>query len=148
MGRELEKLLLIPINNFNNMLTVLGLGHFAPLLSMYDFDGRRAMAVYIGNNVVENDTYITTAEQTETILGLLAPLVKDQEDGPTPDKWDDPDEFVEEQALMGKIVHMLKADGDADQQYLILNTARTHFGLGGPSRISSTLPSIVMFAYK
>ena len=75
-------------------------------------------------------------------------FITDQEDGPTPDKWDDPDEFVEEQNLMGKIIHMLKADNDPDQQYQILSTARKHFGLGGPSRIDSTLPPIVMFAYK
>ena len=56
------------------------------LSSMYDFEGRRAMAVYVANNVIENDTLITTAEQTEIILGLLAPLIQDQEDGPTPDK--------------------------------------------------------------
>merc|ERR1712223_436873 len=148
VGRELEKLLLIPINNYNDMITVLGLGHFATLLSMYDFEGRRAMAVYIANNVVDNETSIATAEQTEVVLGLLAPLIQDQEDGPTPDKWDDPDEFVEEQNLMGKIIHMLKADNDPDQQYQILSTARKHFGLGGPSRIDSTLPPIVMFAYK
>merc|ERR1712223_1098020 len=148
VGRELEKLLLIPINNFNDMITVLGLSHFATLLSMYDFEGRRAMAVYIANNVVDNETSIATAEQTEVVLGLLAPLIQDQEDGPTPDKWDDPDEFVEEQNLMGKIIHMLKADNDPDQQYQILSTARKHFGLGGPSRIDSTLPPIVMFAYK
>merc|ERR1712223_1614117 len=148
VGRELEKLLLIPINNFNDMITVLGLPHFAPLLNMYDFEGRRAMAVYVANNVIENDTLITTAEQTEIILGLLAPLIQDQEDGPTPDKWDDPDEVVEEQNLMGKIIHMLEADNDPDQQYQILSTARKHFGLGGPSRIDSTLPPIVMFAYK
>ena len=43
---------------------------------MYDFEGRRAMAVYVANNVIENDTFITTAEQTEIILGLLAPLVR------------------------------------------------------------------------
>ena len=148
VGRELEKLLLIPINNYNDMITVLGLVHFSPLLSMYDFEGRRAMAVYIANNVVDNETYISTAEQTETILGLLAPLIKDQEDGPTPDKWDDQDEFVEEQALMGKVVHMLKAEANPDGQYQILSTARKHFGLGGPMRISSTLPPIIMFAYK
>ena len=58
------------------MITVLGLAHFAPLLSMYDFEGRRAMAVYIANNVVDNDTYIATAEQTEVVLGLLAPLIQ------------------------------------------------------------------------
>merc|ERR1712012_1461709 len=32
VGRELEKLLLIPINNFNDMINVLKLPHFAPLL--------------------------------------------------------------------------------------------------------------------
>lgn len=147
VGRELEKLLLIPINSYNDMIMVLGLSHFAPLMSIYDFEGRRAMAVYIANNVVEHETYITTAEQTETVLGLLGPLIQNQEDGPTPDKWDDPEEFLEEQALMGKIVHMLKADDDPDQQYQILSTARKHFGMGGPTRIDSTLPPIVTSAY-
>ena len=49
---------------------------------------------------------------------------------------------------MGKIVHMLNAENDPDQQYQILSTARKHFGLGGASRIDSTLPPIIMFAYK
>lgn len=148
VGRELEKLLLIPINNLNDMIAVLGLAHFAPLLSMFDFDGRRAMAVFIGNNIIDNDTCITTAEQTETVLGLLAPLIKDQEDGPTPEKWDDMDEFAEEQSLMGKIVHVLRSEDNLDQQYQILSNARKHFGLGGPHRIGSTLPPIVIAAYK
>ena len=115
---------------------------------MYDFEGRKAMAVYVASNVVDNDTYIATAEQTETILGLLAPLIQDQEDGPTPEKWDDQEEFAEEQSLMGKVVHLLKADSDADQQYQILSMARKHFGLGGPQRIGSTLPPIVMATFK
>merc|ERR1712029_820613 len=45
VGREMEKLLLIPLNNYNDMITVLGLTFFTPLLAMYDFEGRRAMAV-------------------------------------------------------------------------------------------------------
>merc|ERR1719210_2638835 len=149
VGRELEKLLLIPINNFNDMINVLQLPHFAPLLGMYDFEGRRAMAVYIANNVIENETFITNSELTETILGLLAPLIQDQEDGPTPDKWDDAEEFAEEQSLMGKVVHLLKAEAkQPDQQYQILSVARKMFGLGGTQSIGSTLPPIVMAAYK
>ena len=112
---------------------------------MYDFEGRKAMAVYVASNVVDNDTYIATAEQTETILGLLAPLIQDQEDGPTPDKWDDQEEFAEEQSLMGKVVHLLKADSDPDQQYQILSMARKHFGLG---MISYKNPLITSFGYK
>ena len=64
-------------------------------------------------------------------------------------KWDDPEEFAEEQSLMGKVVHLLKAaESDPDQQYQILSMARKHFGLGGPQRIGSTLPPIVMAAFK
>merc|ERR1719225_1880846 len=40
VGREMEKLLLIPLNNYNDMITVLGLTFFTPLLAMYDFEGR------------------------------------------------------------------------------------------------------------
>ena len=55
---------------------MLSLAHFPALLSMYDFEGRRAMAVYIANNVVDNETSIANAEQTEVVLGLLAPLIQ------------------------------------------------------------------------
>ncbi len=78
VGRELEKLLKIPINNFNDILTVLGLAHFAPLLQLFDFDGRKALSVFIAENALENETFIPTSDQVDTILGLLAPLIADQ----------------------------------------------------------------------
>ena len=34
VGREMEKLLKIPISNYNDVLTVLALPNFAPLLAM------------------------------------------------------------------------------------------------------------------
>jgi len=97
VGRELEKLLKIPITNFNDILTVLGLSNFSPLFNMYDFEGRKAMSTFIALNVIENETFISTEEKAETILSLLAPLVTDQVDGPSADKWTDPEEFAEEQ---------------------------------------------------
>ena len=78
VGRELEKLLKIPINNFNDIMTVLRLSHFAPLLQLFDFDGRKSLAVFIAENVLENETQIPNSEQVDTILGLLAPLIADQ----------------------------------------------------------------------
>ena len=65
VGRELEKLLKIPINNFGNMLTVLQLSHFVPLISMYDFEGRKAMSCYIADDVVETETFIPSVEQVD-----------------------------------------------------------------------------------
>ena len=43
------------------------------------------------------------------MLNVLAPLAEDQSDGPTANEWDDPEEFVEEQGLMGRLIHMLRS---------------------------------------
>lgn len=84
----------------------------------------------------------------------------------------DPEDFKEEQWLLGRLVHLLKAS-TPDQQYLvsklgngrqwvmgdggyliwyfllqILNTARKHFGTGGENRIIHTLPSLVFEAFR
>lgn len=97
VGREMEKLLKIPIVNFNDILTVLRLANFTPLLNMFDFEGRKSMSSFIVDNVIENETTIATSEMADTILTMLAPLVSDQEDGPKAEDWDDPEEFLEEQ---------------------------------------------------
>ena len=147
VGRELEKLLKIPINNFGNMLTVLQLAHFVPLISLYDFEGRKAMSCYIADDVVETETYIPSVEQVEILLSVLAPLAEDQSDGPTANEWEDPEEFVEEQGLMGRVIHLLRSP-NPDMQYQILSCARKHLGQGGPKRIGFTLPPIVVSAFQ
>ena len=37
VGREMEKLLKIPIDSYNDVLVVLGLEHFIPLLNFFDY---------------------------------------------------------------------------------------------------------------
>ena len=49
---------------------------------------------------------------------------------------------------MGRLIHLLASPDDPDQQYNILSTARKHFGTGGPERIGSSLPPIVIAAYR
>jgi hypothetical protein len=46
-----------------------------------------------------------------------------------------------------RFIHHLRSD-IPDQQYLILSTARKHFGAGGNRRIKYTLPPIVFQAYQ
>ena len=75
------------------------------------------------------------------------PCVIPQDDGPKAGEWEDPEEFAEEQGLMGRLIHLL-ASPDPDMQYNILSTARKHFGTGGPLRIGSSLPPIVIAAYR
>ena len=149
VGRELEKLLKIPVDSYNDILTVLSLEHFIPLLNCYDYSGRKEMSAYLVNNVINNATLIPSPEKVETILTMVAPLVSDQTDGPTADqsKSEDKEEWEEEQGLMGRIVHLLQAD-TADQQYLVLTAARKHFSAGGPLRLPHTLPPLVFQAYQ
>merc|ERR1719412_2461417 len=114
---------------------------------MFDFEGRRAISVYVVENAVENETNVASAEQVDQILTLTSTLVADQDDGPKAGEWEDPEEFAEEQGLMGRLIHLL-ASPDPDMQYNILSTARKHFGTGGPLRIGSSLPPIVIAAYR
>ncbi len=94
VGRELEKLLKIPIAQLNDILSVLDLRSFRPLLDTFDFFGRKSMACFIGENVLENETRISEPDRAETVLATLATLVADQEDG---EEWEDQEEFAEEQ---------------------------------------------------
>ena len=50
------------------------------------------------------------------MLNLVSPLVSDQSDQPIEEE--DPEDFAEEQGMMGRLVQLLQAD-DADQQYLV-----------------------------
>ena len=62
--------------------------------------------------------------QVDGILSLISPLVQDQSDEPAEEE--DPEDFAEEQGIMGRFIHMLRAD-DCDQQYLVRETSLSHY---------------------
>ncbi|KAK9309666.1 hypothetical protein QLX08_000861 [Tetragonisca angustula] len=109
VSRELVRLMKIPVDNYKNILIVLKLEHFAPLLDYFDYE------------------------------------VQDQPDQPNIEE--DPEDFAEEQGLLGRLIHHFKSE-TADQQYMILSAARKHFSAGGNKRIKYTLPPIVFQAYQ
>ena len=59
---------------------------------------------------------LTPHTQADSLFKLLSPLIKDQADQPTEPP--DPEDFEEEQWLMGRLVHLLRAP-QPDQQYLV-----------------------------
>ena len=91
-------------------------------------------------------TKFIDTQMCQIVVGLTLPPCN-QDDGPKAGEWEDPEEFAEEQGLMGRLIHLL-ASPDPDMQYNILSTARKHFGTGGPLRIGSSLPPIVIAAYR
>ncbi|XP_046842547.1 vacuolar protein sorting-associated protein 35-like [Xenia sp. Carnegie-2017] len=145
ISRELTRLLKIPVDCYNNILKLLKLKFFAPLFNYFDYDARKDMAIYVITNAVENETLIPSQDLVDTILSMVSPLVVDQQDQPP--EPDDPEDFAEEQSLMGRFINLFHSE-NLDQQYLILNTARKHFGSGGEKRIKFTLPPVIFSAYR
>lgn len=54
--------------------------------------------------------------QVDAILTLVSTLIQDQPDQPADDP--DPEDFAEEQSLVGRFIHLLHSE-DPDQQYLV-----------------------------
>uniref|UniRef100_A0A8C6TDM5 VPS35 retromer complex component n=1 Tax=Neogobius melanostomus TaxID=47308 RepID=A0A8C6TDM5_9GOBI len=145
VSKELMRLLKIPVDSYNNILTVLQLKHFPPLFEYFDYESRKNMSCYVLSNTLDYNTTIVAQEQVDAILNLVSTLIQDQPDQPSDEP--DPEDFAEEQSLVGRFIHLLHSE-DPDQQYLILNTARKHFGAGGNQRIRFTLPPLVFAAYQ
>ncbi|XP_071784980.1 vacuolar protein sorting-associated protein 35-like [Asterias amurensis] len=144
VAKELTRMLKIPVDTYNNILTLLKLEYFAPLFEYLDYTGRKNMSLHVVNSALDNGNRVLLADQADIILGMVAPLVKDQADQP---EEEDADDFAEEQGLMGRFVNLLQAE-TADQQAMMLRTAQKHFGTGGEKRIKYTLPPLVFAAHR
>ena len=57
------RLMKLPVDNYNNVLTLLKLEHFGPLFEYFDYQARKTMSIYIVNNALDNDTIVSTPEQ-------------------------------------------------------------------------------------
>nr|SVE86578.1 EOG090X00QE [Daphnia similis] len=147
LGKELNRLLRMPISHYNSLVTLLQLPHFGQVLQRLDFNGRKSVALHLVNNALDNETYITTQEHVDAVLNMLAPLICDQPDQVLTGQ--DAEDFAEEQNLMARMIHLLAAEEtDLDQQYRMLTSARKQFGAGGARRIPFTLPPLIYEAFK
>ena len=80
-------MLKIPVDNYNNIITLLELKHFGSLFDYFDYEGRKNMSLYVVNNALENCTSLPEQEQVDQILTMVAPLVQDQPDQPEEVRW-------------------------------------------------------------
>lgn len=142
--KELMKILKLPADHYKNILTLIKLQNYAPLINRLNQVGRMMIAVHLINDVLESDTTVSTPEDVEAVLSMLEVLVKEQPDGAVDT---DNEDFVEEQGLLARLIHHFKSDS-ADQQYLILSAARKALQGGGAKRIQHTFPPIVFHAYR
>lgn len=146
ISKELIKMLKIPIDLYKNVLNLLQIKHYTSLYEHLDYVGRKTMCQYLLNNALENETQITNPDQAEGLLQLINPLIVEPSDKPA-DYEQDTEDFIEEQTLVARLVHLMKSS-DLDEQYLILNLVRKHFGTSTKEQIRFTLPPVVFRAYE
>ena len=63
VSKELFRLLKIPVDSYNDVLTILQLKYFAPLFDYFVFDSRKEMSVYVVHNLLDNDTALKSQDQ-------------------------------------------------------------------------------------
>ncbi|KAF7283955.1 vacuolar protein sorting 35 isoform X1 [Rhynchophorus ferrugineus] len=145
VAKELQKLLKIPLDTYNDILVVLKLKHYAGLMQHLDYNGRKSLSIYILNNALENEIIIPTPDETEQALTLLTTLVTEKNENMVGEI--DMEELAEEQCLLARFVHQLQSNVP-DEQYLILTIAKKILVTGGASRIKYTLPPLIFQAYQ
>lgn len=70
MSKELTRLLKIPVDTYNNILTVLQLKHFPPLFEYFDYESRKSMSCYVLSNTLDYNTTIVGQEQVGFYLSI------------------------------------------------------------------------------
>ncbi|CAI5441091.1 unnamed protein product [Caenorhabditis angaria] len=142
VGRELTKLLHIPIDEYKNVLKLSELPEFLKVLNYFDYRGKCNTSSYIIQNLLDEQTFLKNDQEIQAVFQLIEALLKEHAEADC-----EAEDFAEEQNLVARLVHMIRAD-DVDSQFLLLNLARKMLGEGGKSRIKYTLPPIVFELYR
>uniref|UniRef100_A0A914DM28 Vacuolar protein sorting-associated protein 35 n=1 Tax=Acrobeloides nanus TaxID=290746 RepID=A0A914DM28_9BILA len=145
VGRELLKLLRIPVDHYNDVIKLLELSEYAPVLSALGYRGRTQAASYIVQNMLDNDTAITDENHVEKVFKIIDALLIDQPD--QPQELESSEDFQEEQNLVARLVNLVYNE-NLDQHFRLLNKIRKSFGNGGKLRLRYTLPPVIFSAYK
>ncbi|CAD7963842.1 unnamed protein product [Amoebophrya sp. A120] len=139
-------------------LQVFALEHYANLLQLLHFGGRKKVSLGLLKIVLDNDIRLTNEDDLKRLLRLLTPLLQDDpEQGGTPANPNNPrssqlssnsgavpeeEEFATEQELVCKLVHQIEHQ-DTDRLFAFYTVLRSFFGPGGPKRLAFTLPTLL-----
>ncbi|WKX97297.1 hypothetical protein Q1695_013168 [Nippostrongylus brasiliensis] len=145
VGRELMKLVRLPVDEYNNALKVAELTEFVPVMECFKYHGRCLASSYIIQNMLEHGTLMRTEEDVAVMCAVLHSVLVDQQDQPA--NASETEDFEDEQNLVARFVHLIQAESP-DEQFLLLNNARKILGAGGKARIKYTLTPIIFELYK
>lgn len=155
--QQIETLLSSPLSSLS--LRVLEMPSYSKLMSYLPWSNWKQVASALLRSVISLNSPLTEVAQVEQLFAMITPLVRDQqtasssssannnneeENVKTTSGASDSPAFKEEQHLVARIPHLLRAE-DTDVILAMLVVTRTQFTSGGPQRIGYTYPSL-MFA--
>ena len=57
----------VPLDAYEDVLTVLKLEHFSKLMGQFDFVGRRSLSVYLLQSVLDKEANVTSTEEVRHV---------------------------------------------------------------------------------
>nr|CAD2151476.1 unnamed protein product [Meloidogyne enterolobii] len=172
IGRELTKLLKLPIENYNNIIELLALESYSNILQLLDIYGQRKIAAFIIENALENNTLIECEDHLDKLFSLIESLLIDT---PTTNEdiiqqktsllklnggggqnnndeinnfnLNEQKDFEEQQILVARLIHLIQSE-HVEIHFKLLNKMRKVFGSGGNVRLRYTLPPTIFVAHK
>jgi len=124
---------------------LLDLQHFDALIETLPFNTRREVAISLCGSIVDSGIPLVTLERVAKLFEVIAPIVKDVQDTPNSKaeiyKIDPVDEFLEEQSLVCRTIHLLDSP-DPATLFKMYGGVRKQLGQGGPERTPHTLKAV------
>lgn len=170
VGDNLQKLLLELIDYFPNLLTVLSIPSYVPLLSSQPLSTQKSVAGAVLASVLKDESKIETVDDVNGVFGLLGVVIKDGscvensssqevelpggpstgvEGGGKLSKAEDGEPSLDvliDQSKLAKVVHLLY-NKDTDVHSKLLRAARQALS-EGKDKIKYTYPAFVTAALK
>ncbi|KAJ2224627.1 retromer complex subunit Vps35, partial [Coemansia sp. RSA 518] len=150
-ANQLLSLLLGPLRAYVNPLRVLELDNYASLLESQNERTRKSVAVALLTAILQRNTPMTVEGEVSGIVRLCMSLIG-RPARPQPDALSgadvsalatsaDDEDLAEEQGLLARLVHLIRAP-DVAQQLHLLTIARDAFSQGG-DLVRYTYPAVV-----
>lgn len=146
--RRVKRLLALPVELFGAIGCITKVKSCATVIASLPFAAQRSVCLERARSLVTSGSVITDHETCEAVFDILRPLIVEDETTPAyAERYADDDEFVEEQALVARTIHIVRGP-TLETQLRMLQYVRRVLGQvqADTKRLPHTLPPLV-FAF-
>ncbi|CUG91687.1 vacuolar protein sorting-associated protein, putative [Bodo saltans] len=143
--KVIKKMLQLLATELKDPNILLDLQNYDGIIETLPFRPRRDVAAALCSTIVDTGITVNTLERVAKLFEIIAPMIKNVQDTPNEKSEiytiDPEEEFVEEQSLVCRTVHMIDTD-DVQVLFKMYSGIRKQLGQGGNERMVYTLKTI------